>query len=142
MALGKFTVAFVAVETVTHIRAFLDLLVVLLLVLILEVGRVGNNIEVEVAIVIRVKEVGVGRVAVVIDAEFLRLFGEGAVAVVYIQQVAALFGIFIAGTAHVNVLPAILIDIDHGNTRAPARFSVDAAFCAHILELQVALVQV
>jgi hypothetical protein len=66
----------------------------------------------------------------------------GVGAIVEVQQVGALQRVFPEGGAHVEVLPAVPVDVDHGHAGAPVAVPPYVRLVGHVLKFQVALVEV
>ena len=107
----------------------------------LGVGRVVQEIHVQVAVAVVVEEEGLGGSADVVEPVFLRAVGEGPVAVVDVEHIVPVHR-EIADGGHVDVDPPVPVDIGHRDAGLPALGIRHARLLGHVLEPVVPLVQV
>ena len=111
----------------------------------LGVGRVVQQIHVEVAVAVVVEEHGLGRVTDVLEAELPGAVGEGAVAVVDVEHVVPVHP-EIADRRDVDVDPAVAVHVGHRDARLPTAGAPPhpphARPVGDVLEAVVALVEI
>ena len=107
----------------------------------LGVRRVVEQVHVQVAVAVVVEEGGLGRVAGVLEPELLRAVGERAVAVVDVQDVAAVHR-EVAHARDVDVEMAVAVHVGHRDAGRPPAGPRHARALGDVLEPVVPLVQV
>ena len=108
---------------------------------VLRVHRVIEQVHVEVAVAVVIEEQRLCGVALELQSILRRPIGEGAVAIVDIQHIAAV-NPQVAHPAHEDVHVAVAVHVGHRDTSLPARRIGDARAHRDVLELIVSLVQV
>src|SRR5438552_5171378 len=107
----------------------------------LRVRRVIEQIHVEVAVSVVVEEQRLCRVADVLQSEFFGAVGEGAVAVIDVEDVATVHS-EVVDARYVDVDLPVAIDVGHRDAGFPADRIGDAGLVGDVLELIVALIAI
>jgi hypothetical protein len=105
-------------------------------------GAVIDHEAVEVAVTVVVEEGDLGGIGGDIQAIFGGGLGKSAVVVIDIEFVLSVAVAHMAGITDIDVEPAVIIDIYHGDAGAPHAILSEAGFIGDILELEVAFVEV
>jgi hypothetical protein len=105
-------------------------------------GAVIDHEAVEVAVAVIVEEGDLGSIGGDVEAIFGGGLGEGAVVVIDIEFVASVAVAHMAGVTDIDVEPAVVVDVYHGDPGAPHTILAEAGFVGDIFELEVALVEV
>ena len=101
-----------------------------------------EQVEVQIAVPVVVEKDAVRTEAAVGQSVRGRFFFKGSVALVDKQFVFLVVALDVAGVADVNIQPAVAIDVGHRHPGRPAPRSRYAGRFGHVLELQIAPIEV
>ena len=107
----------------------------------LGVGRVIEQVHVQIAIAVVIEEERLRRVSDVLEPVLFGAIGESAVAVVDVEDVASVLA-QVVDAGNVDVDLPVAVDIRHGDARLPAYRIRQARPLGDVLELVVAFVSI
>ena len=100
-----------------------------------------EEVHVQVAVSVVVEEERLCGVAHVLESQLPRAVGERAIAIVHVEHVASPHG-EIAHAGHVQVEPAIAVDIGHRDARGPSAAAAHPRALGHVLERVIPFVEI
>ena len=99
-----------------------------------------EDIGIEVAVFIVVKKSGMGSVTPVVQTIFSGPFGECQILVIDEQLIGGFYAGLVACIAHIDIQPAVVVDIYHYHTRTPVYILLAKGCLGDVFKLEISLI--